>query len=213
MHYSISFLFMLLLVLPGCASYKVATQDIALPQQVEISDEEIVPTKEARAHWLYSVIPRHRSQIRWYDVGHWCTWALFGNDDDGIFGEDAGYRQGLPNDGSKALAWGLRNPFHNLCFYVIGSAHRSNSEFTILEITSKKLRLLQYHPVADRTYASKGSSFLLALHGGKPFASLRLAYTDEHTSDIYLGWRHRGNFGAKCLPWAKRKRQEEDNEA
>lgn len=43
----------------------------------------------ALSHWLYRFIPRHRSQIYWYDFGHWISWALFGNDDHGIFSEGA----------------------------------------------------------------------------------------------------------------------------
>jgi hypothetical protein len=89
---------------------------------------------DPEAHRLYQLIPPHRDVIVWYDVGHWCTWTLFGNDDDGIFGEGpcAHYRQDQPNDYAKALAWGCRNPLHNFCFYVIGSAYRKNSGFTVL---------------------------------------------------------------------------------
>jgi hypothetical protein len=44
-------------------------------------------------------------------------WALFGNDEDGIYGTPGwstltGWR--------LAVAWWLRNPCHNLCFHVVG---------------------------------------------------------------------------------------------
>ncbi len=77
----------LLISLVSCVPYRYHTRDFVACQ------EECEPTchqcrEQAREHWLYDIIPRHRSQIYWYDVPHWITWALFGNDDDGIFGEE-----------------------------------------------------------------------------------------------------------------------------
>lgn len=186
--------------LSGCASYKIPTA--AFREHVPYHKNK----NEALEHWLYRVIPRHRCQIRWYDVGHWTTWMLFGNDDDGLFGEemDALYLVDEPISGRKALKWGLRNPLHNFCFYVIGSAHRPNSAFTLLNLTPRGVCMFHYTPVGTRSFGSSCSSFYLAMHGGKPFIALRLAYTPKHCGDFYIGWRERGNFGIKFVPWTKR---------
>lgn len=158
--------------------------------------------QEASAHWLYQFIPRHRSQIRWYDLGHWTTWMLFGNDDDGIFGEfsKSGYRLNQDVCFSKALDWACRNPLHNFCFYVIGSAHRQNSEFTFVKLSRRHMDFFHYLPQGHTNFADTGTSFFVGLHGGKPFISLRLRYSPCWKSDFYIGWRERGNFGIKCLP-------------
>jgi len=156
-------------------------------------------------HWLYQVIPRHRAQIQWYDLPHWTTWMLFGNDDDGIFGEKARYKPEIPPSFKKTLYWNCRNPLHNFCNYVIGSAHRTNSELTLLKIYPTKLEAFKYKPIGDTVFASKDTSFFLALHGGKPFVSLRIAYGQGCTSDFYFGWRCRGDFGIKCILYHKPK--------
>lgn len=155
-------------------------------------DEQRVAT-----HFLYTIIPRHRSCIAWYDVGRWTLWALFGNDDDGIFGERAGFHPELRPGACKAALWTLRNPLHNICFYVIGSAGSANSAWKLLEVTSDGMKVLDYQPQADMVFAGK-HSFLLALHGGKPFCSFCWEWSPHHQSKFYFGWRCRGNFGIKC---------------
>ncbi len=148
-------------------------------------------------HPLYDIIPKHRSQIEWYDAGHWITWALFGNEDDGIFGEESS--KGKAENVTGAVKWWLRNPLHNFCFYVIGSADRKNSEFTLLAISGKGIKALSYQEEGGTNFPSMGTCFFLGFHGWKPFLSLRLAYTDTRRSDFYIGWRCRGDFGAKCI--------------
>jgi hypothetical protein len=188
----------------GCASYKVSTQDFG-----DSSCELYVnQNKEAAlSHWLYHFIPRHRCQIQWYDIGHWTTWSLFGNDDDGIFGEEltAYYRPQQSIGIFKAIRWNLRNPFHNFCFYVIGSAYSENSEFIFLKCNQYQIEVFKYKNTNQSNFGGDQTSFLLALHGGKPFISLRLAYSEKYKGDFYLGWRERGNFGIKCTPFSKRK--------
>ncbi len=174
----------------GCASYKINTSDLPVPSE---------------CHWLYDYIPRHRSQLVWYDLGHWFLWGLFGNDDDGIFGEgpQAHYCIADPPSLKKALKWQGRNPLHNFCFYVIGSANRENSELTLLEITPCHLLLFKYEPIAHTVFPSKNSCFYLGLHGCKPFISFRFRWCQTRSSDFYIGWRERGNFGIKTRVWAK----------
>lgn len=181
----------------GCARYIIPSEDFF--NQAEITQNQM----EASHHSLYQVIPRHRSQIQWYDIGHWTTWVLFGNDDDGIFGEMTNYRPDQSCCLLKALCWQCRNPLHNFCFYVIGSAYRRNSELDLLKIGQGKISSGDYRPVGCTVFPYKSSCFYLALHGGKPFISLRLAYTKNVKSEFYLGWRERGNFGIKFLPIKK----------
>ena len=120
----------------SCASYKIPTSDFHAVYPCGPSDSRTLASlpnqAEALDHPLYQTIPRHRCQIRWFDLGHWSTWTLFGNDDDGIFGEEptANYRLEERPDYKKAFLWWCRNPLHNFCFYVIGSAERTNSEIT-----------------------------------------------------------------------------------
>lgn len=189
-----------LLLLSGCTSYKIKTESfLCFPSDNDPNAFE--KKRQALEHPLYQIIPRHRCQIKWYDIGHWITWTLFGNDDDGIFGEEstAKYRSHKKPSLSKALAWAARNPLHNFCFYVIGSAYRENSEITLISIAPPRARALTYRRQGHIVFAGKRTSFFLGLHGGKPFISLRLAYTQTIQSDFYIGWRCRGNFGIKCI--------------
>lgn len=188
----LSFFFAILLFSSGCARYKIPTE--------AFSAEEIPP------HWLYEIVPRHRSQIQWYDAGHWGTWMLFGNDDDGIFGEGSipPYKSNEPISFKKGLYWTCRNPMHNFCFYTIGTAYCTNSELSIIRFGDGTLKFWEYSPVGHRVFGGKGSSFLLALHGWKPFISLRISYCPHRSTQFYLGWRERGNFGMKFTPLKKR---------
>lgn len=190
----------------GCIPYKF-TNEAFLSQEISPEDSLACNQKEALSHPLYAIIPRHRYQIRWYDFGHWMTWALFGNDDDGIFGEEPNthYRLEEPNDLKKACAWQLRNSFHNFCFYVIGTANQPNSEVTLFRLTPCDIECCTYRPIATTIFPCKQSCLFFALHGWKPFISLRLAYPNGGHSDFYLGWRNRGNFGMKCILYTKRK--------
>jgi hypothetical protein len=154
---------------------------------------------------MYAVIPRHHSQIRWFDVGHWTTWTLFGNNDDGIFGEDdPSDRHTAEITPEGAFLWWVRNPLHNLTFYVIGSAYTKNSAFTLVKVSSSTFEVLKYHPAATQTYGGKHTSLLLTLHGWKPFVSLRIDY--GRLFDCYAGWRPRGNFGFTLRPFFKKKK-------
>jgi hypothetical protein len=173
------------MALTGCAPYKIQNSDLDFTKN---------------NHSMYHIIPRHRCQMAWYDAGHWAAWAFFGNDDDGIFGEDSAvpFCSEKPNGCAKALRWWLRNPLHNFCFYVIGSAHRMNGEFTIIQWgPGNRYCLFWYEPQGETVFAGSGTSFYLGFHGWKPFVSLRIAYSRKLRSDFYIGWRPRGNFGIK----------------
>ena len=176
----------------SCTSYKLPTHNYT--KKLQPKTKELV-----LEHWLYTVVPRHRSQIHWFDLPRWGTWALFGNDDDGVFGEEetAKFKTDKEISFSRALDWNLRNPLHNFTFYVIGQAQFKNSEFAILQLSKEKNKLLSYQPEERTVFGGKGSSLFIALHGFKPFFSLRLNY--GRLFECYLGWRPKGNFGIKFI--------------
>ncbi len=186
--------------------YRYHTRDVVACQE-ECEPICHVCREQARDHWLYDIIPRHRTQIYWYDVGHWITWALFGNDDDGIFGEEPTSHFYCNESPSlwKATAWGCRNSLHNFCFYVIGSAYEENDEFTVLRLTPTYGEAFVHRPSADTVFAGDGSSLYLALHGCKPFLSARIVWSKYRETRFYVGWRCRGNFGIRFNPLAHRK--------
>jgi hypothetical protein len=190
-------IFICLGIFSGCSTYKYPTGSFY---------EKASPMESSAAnHGLYQITPRHRSQLYWYDLCHRTTWMLFGNDDDGIFGEgpSANYRPNQPPCFAKAVAWWFRNPLHNFCFYVIGSAHRENTQIDIFQIVDNKISGLHYRPEGTHLFEDGKSSFHVALHGGKPFISLRLCYHPNYRADFYIGWRERGNFGIKILPFCR----------
>lgn len=197
-----------LLFLVGCVPYRYSSDCFQKPS-CSTDQWTAYNQQSAACHWLYQVVPRHRCQIRSLDMGHWMMWALFGNDDDGVFGEEPTARFRLQTEPSiyKALAWGWRNPLHNFCFYVIGSAHRHNDELTLVRMTPCYREAFVYRPSASTVFAGKESSFFLALHGGKPFVSARIVWSKLYESRFYLGWRCRGNFGIRFNPWSHRKRR------
>lgn len=112
-------------------------------------------------HWLYRIIPENRQALSIKQPWKWVTWALLGNDDDGIFGEgpSSGTKWRLRwggtaekvNDFSpgkisfnRFLAWQLRNPLHNFTFYVIGFAWVKNIPLIQLAlITTKQASFIQ----------------------------------------------------------------------
>ena len=107
--------FLIMAFAGGCASYKISTREISQTldqdsKRLAAPDCFDVNENAAFDHPLYNIIPRHRSQIRWYDAGHWTTWMLFGNDDDGIFGEarKKPYKPDQPPGFQKALVWFCR---------------------------------------------------------------------------------------------------------
>lgn len=155
-----------------------------------------------RCHWLYDYIPENRDEIAPHQGDKWLAWAILGNDDDGIFGEKNAHDE-APLTCGRALSYQLRNPLHNFCFYVIGTADKQNDELDLLKITQHGMCVCHYHEVGTTVFADKNTSFYLGLHGAKPFISLRLRYLPERQFDFYFGWRERGNFGIKFLPFSR----------
>jgi hypothetical protein len=114
-------------------------------------------------------VPAGRNLTKWNPI--W--W--FGNVDDPE--PPAWYRPGSP---SRGWLWQLRNPLHNFTFYVIG--------------------------IADQPFTRDGKfpNDVFARDGGWNWAVakhawLRLPFIsfNGERGRFYLGWRERGNFGAK----------------
>lgn len=102
-------------------------------------------------------------------------WALFGNDDDGYYGDN----QFNPKQIKSfwwAWKWWWRNPFHNLTHYVIGFKNHV-ALYSGYDLNGPSFGI-------GYTYRDNGKKYpLLILNGDK---WLR-----------YIGWRPTGAFGIK----------------
>ncbi len=70
-------------------------------------------------HWLYKIIPPSRSACNFLTI---VPWAIFGNDEDGIFGERSivpTYGKDAPQTVRQFFRWWTRNPLHNLFWHVL----------------------------------------------------------------------------------------------
>lgn len=108
-------------------------------------------------------------------------WALFGNEDDGFFGDDP-WRNGRDRTFLLAVEWWLRNPMHNLTWYVIGVADKDRT------ITG---------PWGDKHANPDGGllwSIVKAKNKGIPLPYVN--YTKGYFK-MYAGWRPSGAFGFK----------------
>lgn len=105
-------------------------------------------------------------------------WALFGNDDDGIYGPDW-FNKGRETSW-VAIKWWLRNPCHNLTFYVppFGYALWTRVPGAV------RVTATWYGKKTERKFC-------------KVWNIKWLAFREFKTSWIegYFGHRERGNFG------------------
>lgn len=110
-------------------------------------------------------------------------WLFFGNEDDGVYGDKAFNPEGR-RDWRTALRWWLRNPAHNLTFYVIGVAH---------------LDRVVEGPWAPAIHNPDGGWLRCRTHvvrGGRPRVYPFVSY-DGKRLRFYAGWRPGGAFGLK----------------
>ena len=151
-------------------------------------------------HWLYDYVPKVRAEAKgWRKL----LWAIFGNDDDGLFGEVAhrSWRERWGSEASfkRAFLWWVRNPLHNFTFFVIGSADREHhTHYRILFISRNAFKGPKYFDSPGRIWGEEGiSSLWIALHDNKPFFSLRLKipFMDRYFT-TYVGARTKGTWGA-----------------
>ena len=114
----------------------------------------------------------------------WLVWALFGNEDDGPHG-DKNFKCPVllwiitPSVNWRwwrAVAWWVRNPAHNLCFYVWGVADKPRTFYSTQDWGSVK-----------------GWTYHATQCEGRwlPFASYK------GWCNFYVGWRPYGAFGLK----------------
>lgn len=186
----------------GCATYRTQTQ-YYYSFSSDGYDEVRVKALENK---LYDIIPRHREQVKWYDLPHWIPWALVGNDDNGIFGEDAGRKPyKLEIRGKTFCSWTLRNPVHNLMFYVppIGTAGlKKHHSFSLIKLNKNRIKLLTTEK--GEVFGQGDNSFQFSIYDFKPFISLKICYSKNRQLDFYIGGRPDGAIGFKFRPAKKR---------
>lgn len=124
-----------------------------------------------------------RPVSRLYALNPW--WLLVGNEDDGLYGDDA-WRAGRPKTWRLALTWWLRNPCHNLTWYVLGVAQ--HHRFIVGPWAPRIAReeggwLWQYTQIAW----SPGIKLPFVGYTSPPGNGWRV--------EFYAGWRPSGSFG------------------
>lgn len=111
-------------------------------------------------------------------------WALFGNDDDP--NPPVNYYAHEPML-YRGVRWWFRNPFHNLTFYVLGLA---DEPFRRVVVYPRGISgLLVFRPEGGWYIACAKYKWLRL-----PFISYQ---GTGLVKKFYLGWRERGNLGAK----------------
>jgi hypothetical protein len=180
----------------GCASYKKPMSHYD-PKPLD-SNWEI--REKAVNNKIYNFVPYKSEQIKWYDIGHWITWSLAGNENDGIFGE-WNKKPYTTNINFKGFcSWTSRNPMHNFTFYTIGSAGwKKHHSYNIFAIYKKGVQL--FH---DDTKEKSKTYFKIGLNDFKPWISLDLPYSRSNKTDFVLGWRPQGSFEIKARIKSKR---------
>lgn len=189
----------------SCASYKVPSSAFFKEHTGEHAARNANLEQRAAEHPFYDVIPRHRRQLRWYDAPHWLTWGLWGNDDDGIFGESQRVPYSTNIHAWTCVRWGTRNPLHNFSFYVIGSAHwKRHYNAVLFSASDEGVRAFAR---GKETVFDSNNAFKIAFNDFKPFISLQFSHFKNRRFQFYVGWRERGNLGFKLRPWARAQRK------
>lgn len=100
-------------------------------------------------------------------------WALFGNDEDGIYGCGTNWNPDCEKSAWRAIRWWFRNPAHNLTHHVIGIYGKPFESHIVYENNpgwSKSTRVLDNKQYPYWNYRGHGIQF-------------------------YFGWRASGAFG------------------
>lgn len=190
-----------LTILSGCVPYKHPTSHFANVRRATTNPAEREIREQASRQGLYAVVPRDRRQIAWWDVPHWVAWAMLGNEHDGIFGEDTN-PPFTDQPGMKSfLAWQLRNPADNFCFYVIGSADwKTHHSFSVVHADALGTRVMK-NEQRPSVFGKGRSAVIFAFNDYKPFLSVKFPVSKDHQTDFYFGWRPEGHFGMKFRPF------------
>lgn len=135
--------------------------------------------------WLPEHFPPRRTPSIWRKLNP--LWALFGNDDDGYFGDDR-WRAGRQKTFTLAVQWWFRNPFHNLFFYVIGIADQHRT----------------FWSRPDRSWGAVDGWTFHWLRADSGWLWFPLASYRSDRVSAYAGWRPYGAFGFKLQIKKKR---------
>ncbi|AWI53224.1 hypothetical protein DEH84_07105 [Aquabacterium olei] len=111
-------------------------------------------------------------------------WLLFGNEDDGWYG-DATWRAGRPESIGLAVLWWLRNPCHNLTWYLIGVADR------------ERIVTGRWVPRIHKPGGGALTCWTDVLVCNRWWLSLPFVSYLSPYCKFYLGWRTGGAFGIK----------------
>lgn len=163
-------------------------------------------------HWLYDYIPHNQSELSQKSCVQKITWAVFGNDDDGIFGE--GPKSGrnwtekwggnivgnchAPGEISfkRFLMWQIRNPLHNFSAYVVGFKGEKNIQYTqYLHISTQEISFYKRLPKVDVFPMSDHTGIYFGLNNKRPFVSSRVNLLGLRWLEGYAGWRPFGSLG------------------
>ena len=190
-----------LMVLSGCLPYKQPTTQFTNQRRPNANAPDRALRDRAASQGLYAVVPRNRKQIAWYDVPHWLTWTFLGNERDGIFGEDTNPPYSAAPGMKSFLAWQVRNPACNFCFYVIGSGDwKTHHSFTVLQADAKGTQCFK-NEKRPSVFGKGRSAVIFAFNDYKPYVSFKFPVSKYHFADFYFGWRPEGHFGIKCRPF------------
>jgi hypothetical protein len=105
-------------------------------------------------------------------------WALFGNDEYGIYG-DLNWNPEQEQTVMRAIRWWFRNPMHNLMFHVLSVPKPFTSEGDYPNDV--------FSPVVGWNNVIRIGS------NGKRYRFISYIGAVK----FYIGWRERGNFGLK----------------
>lgn len=126
---------------------------------------------------LVEKLPARRKINRNFIQRFYPFWALFGNEDDGYYGDDR-WRNGRDKTLKLAILWWFRNPFHNLFFYTIGIADHPRTVYSTAEWGTEGKLTLHFTPTPTLKFPL-------------PFISYKGKIS------FYIGWRPYGAFGFK----------------
>ena len=113
------------------------------------------------------------------------VWALFGNDEDGIYG-DVCWNPTQKKTVWIAVKWWIRNPLHNLFFHVLS--------------VPKPFFSIGDYP--KDVFNPNGGWNHVTHYGANGIKYPFISYIGA--IKFYIGWRERGNFGIKLTRNSKR---------
>jgi hypothetical protein len=175
----------------SCSTYKIPTENYAnTPIQLNCAKNN-----------LYKIVPRKKEQLEIYDL-RYITWALFGNEEDGIFAEN--YKEHTNNPLPQSpIKWWIRNPLHNLSWHVLGDvSDKEREDYTLIKLTNENISFLEKKE--GETLPKENFGLYFAFHNYKPFISLKISLSSNREFQSYIGWRNKGNLGIKLRPFAKK---------